>query len=563
VSFLLLLSLAAPLQSLEQSRLTVLERGAGWQLLFDGETTSGWRGYGRVGFPDEGWAVEDGCLHLRAAGGGGDLVSEATFEDFELELEWKIAAGGNSGVKYRVLERAGQGAIGPEFQVLGPEAREAADALHATGSLYAVFPAQGAPLPVEAGFNRARIVVHSGRVEHWLNGRLAVQALVGSDEWEARRKQSKFAGVGDFGTERGHVLFQDHGDEVWFRDVRIRDLSALAAREVALYDGASLAGWRMHGDARYVPEPGGILGESSSGAHSFLVTERKLGDFVLEVDVKAEKPGNAGIQVRSHARPDGSVHGCQIEIDPSPRAWSGGLYDEARRGWLQGLQENPAGRAAFRPGEWNRFRIECIGPWIRTWVNGVPVTDYFDAMDLSGFVGLQVHGGWNTRVRWHGMRLWDLGTRGWQSADPPAVGVFGSTRTVGGSTSSTRTAVADVLDGLTEFTARVLFRHGSGRPAVALHPEGRLWTPPIQRGLAPLYPHRAGGWTLNDEPFGISEGWRELTIFNYGSRVAVDLDGKRLAEIRDALPLVGAVLSIAVHDGPLEFARVELLGEAR
>jgi len=112
-------------------------------------------------------------------------------------------------------------------------------------------------------------------------------------------------------------------------------------------------------------------------------------------------------------REDGRLFGYQIEIDASERAWSGGLYDEARRGWLDDLADDAAARAAFRKAEWNRYRIECRGTWIRAWVNDVPTADHLDAMDLEGHIGLQVHSGNDTRVRWRDLHLTDFGVRAW------------------------------------------------------------------------------------------------------------------------------------------------------
>ena len=125
--------------------------------------------------------------------------------------------------------------------------------------------------------------------------------------------------------------------------------------------------------------------------------------------------------MRSHVNDRGRLYGYQIEIDSSERAWSGGLYDEARRGWLQDLADNEAGRKAYRYGEWNRYRIECIGPWIRVWLNGIPTVDTFDTEDLEGVIGLQVHSGKNTRVRWRNPQLWDLGRREWVEGAVPIV----------------------------------------------------------------------------------------------------------------------------------------------
>ena len=417
---ILLLTPAAALaaQNEAPNALSRLERDAGWQLLFDGATTRGWRGLEAEGFPAKGWDFEGGCLHHQPKGGGGDIVTEATFDRFELEFEWKVAKGVNSGVKYRAVEdpkRNRQGALGPEYQILDDSGTgEANNPEHAVGALYDVFPPGDKTLRPAGEFNHSRIVVREDRIEHWLNGNRVVHEVPGSERWKKAVEESKFAKDTHFlHPEPGHILLQDHGGEVWFRDLKLRELPSGVGTEALIYDGKSLRGWRELGDARYVADGDAILGEVDGGGQSFLVTEKSYGDFIFEVDVKPELPGNSGIQIRSHQRENGRIFGYQIEIDSSDRAWSGGLYDEARRGWLQNLEHNPAGRAAFRPGEWNRYRIECVGPWIKASIDGVPTTDYFDTADIEGVFGLQVHSGNNTRVRWGRPRLWDLGRRKW------------------------------------------------------------------------------------------------------------------------------------------------------
>lgn len=199
-----------------------------------------------------------------------------------------------------------------------------------------------------------------------------------------------------------------------FRAVRLRELDTLPAPSRALFDGTTLAGWRAIGDARWTVEDGCIVGAIGGGKQSFLVTEKEYGDFVLDVDLQNELPGNSGVQVRSHQRENGAVFGYQIEIDPSPRAWSGGLYDEGRRAWLADLSKDPLARAAFTPGKWNHYRIECLGPHVRTWVNGTRCVDALDPIDAAGFIGLQVHSGRDTKVRWRNFELRELGASAWR-----------------------------------------------------------------------------------------------------------------------------------------------------
>jgi 3-keto-disaccharide hydrolase len=174
--------------------------------------------------------------------------------------------------------------------------------------------------------------------------------------------------------------------------------SARAGEWQPLFNGRDLTGWRqVNGSAPYTVVDGAIAGTTVPGSpNSFLATEATYGDFVFECEVLQEGgPSNSGVQFRSASRPefqDGRVHGYQLEIDPSPRAWTGGVYDEARRGWLYPVDQNPRARTAYQYGRWNLLRIEAIGPSIRTWVNGIPVAHVIDDAEARGFFALQVHG---------------------------------------------------------------------------------------------------------------------------------------------------------------------------
>ena len=164
-----------------------------------------------------------------------------------------------------------------------------------------------------------------------------------------------------------------------------------------LFNGRDLAGFKqLNGKARYEVKNKEIIGTTvSNEPNSFLATEKEYGDFILELELFVHPEMNSGIQIRSLSKPEymnGRVHGYQIEIDPSSRQWSGGVYDEARRGWLYPLELNPAGKKAFRNNEWNKYRIECIGNTIRTWVNGIPTAHVIDSETEKGFIALQVHG---------------------------------------------------------------------------------------------------------------------------------------------------------------------------
>lgn len=163
----------------------------------------------------------------------------------------------------------------------------------------------------------------------------------------------------------------------------------------SLFDGKTFKGWhQLNGKAKYEIVNGTIVGTTVAGEpNSFLTTDEDYGDFILELELKVGEM-NSGIQIRSLSKPEynnGRVHGYQVEVDPSDRAWSGGIYDEARRGWLYQTEINPAAKKAFNKTGWNKYHIEAIGSVIRTWVNDVPVTYLVDDMTPKGFIALQVH----------------------------------------------------------------------------------------------------------------------------------------------------------------------------
>lgn len=179
-------------------------------------------------------------------------------------------------------------------------------------------------------------------------------------------------------------------------------LLALAANAFAqekwenLFNGKNLKGWKvLNGKAEYTIEDGAIVGHSKLNTpNTFLCTEKIFGDFILELDFKVDNRLNSGIQFRSNSLKEynnGRVHGYQSEIDPAPRAWSAGIYDEGRRGWLYPLDLNPPAKKAFKADDWNKVRIEAIGNDIRTWLNGIACANLLDNTTATGFIALQVH----------------------------------------------------------------------------------------------------------------------------------------------------------------------------
>ena len=183
-----------------------------------------------------------------------------------------------------------------------------------------------------------------------------------------------------------------------------------------LFNENNLDNWETrNGTAEFHIEGNEIIGTSKLNTpNTFLCTKEMYSDFILELELKVDVPLNSGIQIRSNSIPEyrnGVIHGYQVEVDPSPRAFSGGIYDESRRGWIYPLCENQKGRKGFKNGNWNHYRIEAIGSDIRVWVNGIQTANLRDDMTASGFIGLQVHSvGKDSsmvgkKVRWRNVKI--------------------------------------------------------------------------------------------------------------------------------------------------------------
>jgi hypothetical protein len=361
------LSLVPQTQIAPSGDLSDLERASGWVSMSDEANRSSWEK------PAEGWSFE-GRILRRAATARTYLGWSGVLAEFELDFEWRESS-----------------------------------------------MAEGPWLP-------GRVVMNRDNSALALLGEIRLDRAANSDLPSFRAGPFELTPAQ---TEPGwHVALRPGDTALELRALHLRDRAKEVGKRVEIFDGRTLNGWRALGDAKYTVVNGELIGEVGGGSQSFLRTEQEFGDFIFEVELKNDQPGNSGIQVRSHENDKQRLFGYQIEIDPSARAWSGGLYDEARRGWLDDLSDNPHGRLAFRNGEWNRYRIECIGPWIRAWVNDVPTADFLDAKDLEGAFGLQVHSGNNTKMRWRKFRLLDLGRSHWSDeldlivlADTPGHGL--------------------------------------------------------------------------------------------------------------------------------------------
>ncbi len=222
--------------------LTDAEKNEGWKLLFDGKTTTGWRGAYQDKFPAGGWLIENGTIGPVASGGaesrnGGDIVTIDEYDNFDLKFEFMLTDSANSGVKYYVVEhkpKPAGSAFGLEFQVLDddkhPDAKKGRDGNRTAGSLYDLIAAKGKEAKPVGQWNEGRVLVQGMHVEHWLNGKKVVEYQRGSEDFRKLVAQSKYAVPeynknGRFGeAPKGHILLQDHGDRVMFRNIKIKTL---------------------------------------------------------------------------------------------------------------------------------------------------------------------------------------------------------------------------------------------------------------------------------------------------------------------------------------------------
>ncbi|MBX6316472.1 MAG: DUF1080 domain-containing protein, partial [Isosphaeraceae bacterium] len=349
---------------------------------------------------------------------------------------------------------------------------------------------------------------------------------------------------------------------------------------VPLFDGKTLEGWKkVGGGATYRVEDGCIVGEVGPGPNTFLRTEKTYGDFILKLDAKLDVPGNSGIQFRSHQReaPDGNgrVFGYQCEIDPSDRAWTAGIYDEARRGWLYPLAGHPEAQKAFHKDDWNHFVIEARGPHLRTWLNGVPCADLLDPMDLEGFIALQVHAGKQGRIRWKNIRLKDLGRSHWkplwdgQSLDGWEKSGGGDwaieAGAIHGTNSSNQPRHGHLMtkDRFGDFAVRLKFQISRGNSGLYFRaePGGQEGIEGLQADIdgqrkdtGGLYDIGGRGWLARPKPEDLKKGlkandWNELSVIALGDRIVVHLNGQKTAEITDPQGRKRGKIALQLHGG--------------
>jgi hypothetical protein len=336
-----------------------------------------------------------------------------------------------------------------------------------------------------------------------------------------------------------------------------------------IFDGQSLAGWEVcNGSAKFAVENGAIVGTTVEGSpNSFLCTRREYGDFVLELEIRNDPQLNSGIQIRSHRYekqtdtvienqglrkrtwPAGRVYGYQVEIANEAGGKSGGIFDEARRGWLT------ATKSGYKDNQWNRIRVEARADSIRTWVNGEPCSDIRDSADQAGFIALQVHeykGPKPLQVRFRNIRLQDLGRHAWKPLNDGRSfngwqpegggkwaiesGAFHGVHPGAGKDSGVLATVAEFAD----FTARLHYKILKGNSGVFFRmsqPPAPMYEVEVDPGRDPggLQELRGKGWLVHPDPAFITNfyrpgEWNEMWISAHAGRIVVHVNGRKAAE---------------------------------
>jgi len=372
----------------------------------------------------------------------------------------------------------------------------------------------------------------------------------------------------------------------------ICSLTSLALAEdgfFPLFNGKNLDGWiKRGGDATYVVEDDCIVGKRGDGPNTFLCTEKVFGNFILKFDVKYDILINSGVQIRSQARPNGDrevVYGYQCEIADIEKT-SGAIYGESERNrWLDNF-ESPgldveAARNAFKLDDWNNFEIQCIGPTVRTWINGVPCANYFDTAYLSGFIGLQIHSSPNDgQVRWKNIEIKPLAASGWIPlfgkkdfsdlwVSPAGVWKMDDEGIVHAYSTKDQTqdGMVKTMEPYKDFAARVTFKQIVGNSGLyfrAVEVDKPHWLGGFQdeiddKATGSLWEvgyrddKRGRGWVKQnfetaDKVFKRGD-WNEICIVAIGDRLVTILNGQEIVNIIDPECLKEGKFALQLHSG--------------
>ena len=380
----------------------------------------------------------------------------------------------------------------------------------------------------------------------------------------------------------------------------------------AIFDGKTLNGWEVRsGFAKYHIEDGVIVGTTVEGSpNTFLCTRKRYGDFILEFEVKVDPVLNSGVQIRSNAyetdtttwmwrnnqkrkrvHKAGRVYGYQVEICNEQAGASGGIYDEARRGWLDDISNNLVAGRAFKDNQWNKYRIVCIGDSIKTWVNSVPCADVMDSMTLTGFIGLQVHGFKGDKpaqVRWRNIRIKELGRHVWKPLFDGKS--FAGWHTLPGGKWEVREGIiggsntsSDKRHGLLvsdkrykDLTVRLKFKALKGNSGFYFRVDeigGGVGVHGFQaeidqsKDVGGLYETGGRGWVAQPAGEDVKKWfepgqWNQMTVSAHGRRIVVYINGLKSAELKKDKGRLEGHLALQLHgsqDVHVMFKDVEIL----
>ena len=404
--------------------LTKQEVADGWQLLFDGETTNGWRNFNSEN-TELAWHVVDGCLQANGVGddANGYIVTDKEYENFILSWDWKLSKGGNSGMLYHVVESPRfkvPYVTGPEYQLIDVEGWEEAHAptkleeWQKIGVDYAMHLPDQSKMHINHGdWNNSRIVFDNGHVEHWLNGEKILEFEAWTDDWFARKASGKWGDATEYGlASNGVICIQDHGYPASFRNIKIKELPRKAGKTVSLFNGKDLTGWELFGSMRVsVDNEGNLVTQNGEDLqYGYLGTREYYKDFDLTVEFKQESNGNSGLFFHSFVHggyKSNVVNGWQCEVAPKGSD-TGGIYESYGRGWLVQIPDEK--EDILKEGEWNTLRLRVEGNKVQTWLNGQPMIEIDDELigSKTGRIMLQIHDGNNITVKWRNFNLTTL-----------------------------------------------------------------------------------------------------------------------------------------------------------
>lgn len=366
----------------------------GWEVLFDGTSTDAFRGWKSDTFPDKGWVIDGDALHIQADSKAGDIVTKKQYANFDLRFEWKVAKGSNSGVIYRCVEHDDvrlSFMSGPEYQILeDANHRNGKNPKTSAASLYAHYaPNEKKTLKPIGQWNTGRVVADGGKIEHWLNGEIVIAYDLDSEAFKKISQGTHYKQWPNFAKDRkGHIAFQDHTDDVWFRNIKIKQLPEAEPVKASdsggwrvLFDGSSTKHFRSFKSEKLPKNwsiQDGTLHYAGGELNGDVITKRAFGDFDLRWEWKISEGGNSGVKYRVDLnKPNNGIYAWGLEYQilddnkhrngKNPKTTAGALYS-----LIAPKQDKP-----LKPvGEWNESRIVLKDNVARHYLNGEVVVEY-------------------------------------------------------------------------------------------------------------------------------------------------------------------------------------------